>query len=668
MRLAAIYIDIHEYLFENSQAINLGGRYIYNFDKVGNTINVSKKNNDEYIEGFFDETNLDSKLLSVNAIVGQNGTGKSSIFDSIRSLFIDNPSALPLNNTFLFFETDNIKELKIVSSIYDVGAGNIIIKSTQKDLIIYSHRLNSDCQSIYYSPHFDFKHNPNFDNVDSFDISFDKLLEEDLEDLDNKKPSQAGWNYSASQELLFKNAIRQILFLSSDLVNKEKIFHNLFDFPEFGEARLVIRGHKEEREWNTPSSFRPGLKIIKEKLKKELDDWHKIRKFKNQGRVSNQIDVNKYILKRYIIRDLISVLERQMEKQNTYLSEGKFEYETFERDSARDDAYNTFLLFINKCHLSFGKKSVQAFDYEVIKKLIDTLYTSIDKIENESNVQNEMLIVNSKDAIDILKLQRNFINNLFNYYTIFYEDKGKRSLEKNNKIDGFINYMPTLKKLSSGENALLNLFSRLYDFLNSKLSGETQLLKQAKNYILLLDEADLGFHPVWKKKFVNSIIKTIPHFFNTLENNPTIQILFSTHDPLTLSDLPNKNIVYLNKNIETGETEILDYENPLRPSKSFAANITDLLADSFFVENGLIGDFAKKKINDTIEWLNNIDEIKSASESENQAEIFKKIIDVIDEPILKIKLLEMYGEKMGISIKNQILDEQIKYLESLRND
>jgi predicted ATP-binding protein involved in virulence len=668
MRLAAIYIDIHEYLFENSQAINLGGRYIYNFDKVGNTINVSKNNNDEYIEGFFDETNLDSKLLSVNAIVGQNGTGKSSIFDSIRSLFIDNPSALPLNNTFLFFETDNIKELKIVSSIYDVGAGNIIIKSIQKDLIIYRHRSNSDCQSIYYSPHFDFKHNPNFDNVDSFDISFDKLLEEDLEDLDNKKPSQAGWNYSASQELLFKNAIRQILFLSSDLVNKEKIFHNLFDFPEFGEARLVIRGHKEEREWNTPSSFRPGLKIIKEKLKKELDDWHKIRKFKNQGRVSNQIDVNKYILKRYIIRDLISVLERQMEKQNTYLSGGKFEYETFERDSARDDAYNTFLLFINKCHLSFGKESVQAFDYEVIKKLIDTLYTSIDKIENESNVQNEMLIVNSKDAIDILKLQRNFINNLFNYYTIFYEDKGKRSLEKNNKIDGFINYMPTLKKLSSGENALLNLFSRLYDFLNSKLSGETQLLKQAKNYILLLDEADLGFHPVWKKKFVNSIIKTIPHFFNTLENNPTIQILFSTHDPLTLSDLPNKNIVYLNKNIETGETEILDYENPLRPSKSFAANITDLLADSFFVENGLIGDFAKKKINDTIEWLNNIDEIKSASESENQAEIFKKIIDVIDEPILKIKLLEMYGEKMGISIKNQILDEQIKYLESLRND
>ena len=273
MRLAAIYIDIHEYLFENPQTINLGGRYIYTFDKVDNNIYVSKKINDDYIEGFFDQTKLKSKLLSVNAIVGQNGTGKSSIFDSIRSIFIENPYALPLNNTILFFETDNVKELKIASTIYDVGTGNISFKSTQEDLIIDEQRSNSNCQSIYYSPHFDFKYNPNFDDIDKYDISFDKLLEEDLDDLENKKPSQAGWNYSPSQELLFKNAIRQIVFLSSDIVKKEKIFHNLFDFPEFGEARLVIRGYREEREWNTPSSFRPGLKIIKEKSSKAKEGF-----------------------------------------------------------------------------------------------------------------------------------------------------------------------------------------------------------------------------------------------------------------------------------------------------------------------------------------------------------------------------------------------------------
>ncbi|MFZ0595853.1 MAG: AAA family ATPase, partial [Flavobacterium sp.] len=306
----------------------------------------------------------------------------------------------------------------------------------------------------------------------------------------------------------------------------------------------------------------------------------------------------------------------------------------------------------------YGSKKNRAFDYEVIRELLDKLYFSIDKIEIERNVENEVLVVNSQDAVKILQLQRDFIHNLFNYYDFFNEDKKIKSLEKSNMIDGFINYMPT-KKLSSGENALLNLFSRLYDFLNSKLTGGTQQLNQTKNYILLLDEADLGFHPVWKKKFVNSVIKTIPHFFNILESKPTIQILFTTHDPLTLSDLPNKNIVYLYKNSESSETRILDYEDVLRPNKSFAANITDLLADSFYIEDGLIGDFAKEKLKEVIEWLDNKDDIQNA-------EKYKSFIKIIDEPIVQRKLAEMYDSKMEDTIQISVIEKQIKDLENLK--
>lgn len=652
MRLVAIYIDEHEYLFKKPQTINFGGQYSYNFEKVDEIVYVKRERNEEYIEGFFDITKLDSKLISVNALVGQNGSGKSTIFDIIRSMFIDNPFALPHSNPYLLFEMDNYYNLEVVSSIYDIADVNLKIISNQEDFVIKSSKRNY--QTIYYSPHFDFKYNPNFDNTDNYDISFDKLLEEDLEDLENKKPYSSGWNYKPNQELVFKNSIRQILFLSSDLVKKDNIFKDIFNFPKFGEAKLFIRGHKEIKEWNTPSSFRPALTIIKRKLQKEIDNWTTVRKFKDQSRVSNQIDINKYLLKRYIIRDIMTVLERQMEKQNTYLSEGEFEYENFEKDSSREDAYNTFLIFIKKSQLKFGEESVSAFEYEIIKKLIDKLYSSIDKINLENNVQNEMLVVNSADAIEILTLQRNFINNLFHYYTLFYEDTKNKLFEKSDKIDGFINYMPNTK-LSSGENALLNLFSRLYDFLNSKLSNETRLLKNTDNYILLLDEADLGFHPTWKKKFVSSIISTIPHFFNSLENNPNVQILFSTHDPLTLSDMPNKNIIYLKRNIANEETEILDFDNPKRPKKSFAANVTELLADSFFIEDGLIGDFANKKINETIFWLN---------EKENKSvyEYHKKVIQNIDEPIIQRKLAEMYSEKMKENLSEELLQKEIDVL------
>ena len=51
-----------------------------------------------------------------------------------------------------------------------------------------------------------------------------------------------------------------------------------------------------------------------------------------------------------------------MEKKNSYLSEGILEYETFEKDSFREDLYNSFLLFIKNCHLKYGDKSIQAFD------------------------------------------------------------------------------------------------------------------------------------------------------------------------------------------------------------------------------------------------------------------------------------------------------------------
>lgn len=114
-----------------------------------------------------------------------------------------------------------------------------------------------------------------------------------------------------------------------------------------------------------------------------------------------------------------------------------------------------------------------------------------------------------------------------------------------------------------------------------------------------------------------------------------IQIIFTTHDPLTLSDIPNNNIVYLKK--ENGKTIILNTEN--KPRKSFGANITDLLADSFFIDNGLMGDFAMAIINDTIDWINdkNRDLIKK--------EYYKKVIDIIDEPLVKHKLKEMYFEK-----------------------
>lgn len=61
MRLAAIYIEDHEYLFEEPQTINFGGKYFYEFENQNNNILVTKTLNENFIPDFFNITNLTCK-------------------------------------------------------------------------------------------------------------------------------------------------------------------------------------------------------------------------------------------------------------------------------------------------------------------------------------------------------------------------------------------------------------------------------------------------------------------------------------------------------------------------------------------------------------------------------------------------------------------------------
>ena len=148
-----------------------------------------------------------------------------------------------------------------------------------------------------------------------------------------------------------------------------------------------------------------------------------------------------------------------------------------------------------------------------------------------------------------------------------------------------------------------------------------------------------------------------------------MNFLFITHSPFILSDIPKQNVLFL----ENGRS--INYEN----KNTFGANITDLLADSFFINDGLIGDFAKEKISITLEWLKrkanekrkknnqkdlfkkeNITVLEFENESE-EIEYHKKIINLIDEPLVKNKLKEMFIEFVSEDL--EFKDEQIRQLE-----
>jgi predicted ATP-binding protein involved in virulence len=642
MKISALYIQEHAYLKYGFQTINLGGKYLYDVQQVGKNIQISREANPQFIERFFDISGSTVGLENVSAIVGQNGVGKSTVLDIIRSSFIDNTHALPYVKCMLIIEKG--EQLLFHSLDYS----DVFFNEEKVE-----HIRRGKLQTIYYSPHLDFRFNPNFDEVDYFDISLDKYIELDLVDMEAMDKNEHGISFPVKQELLFKNSVRQILFLTSDLVRKDGRFDKIFDFPLHGTASLFFRGMiTDDSPRNVPYILREPLNVLDKKIEDELNDWGKVRKIGKNNKTTNEVEVQRYILKRNLIKHLISLLFRHMDRSNDYLSSVKFDKEVFE-NALSGDAYSAFLAFLEAAAIPTPNGAEQPFKVDAIKSLFDKIYEVANKVDDEEEIKTNEMVCSPDDAIEILKLHKAVIYDISNYYNKQLSEDSKSLRDVNFLVPDFIYYSPADKKLSSGENALINLFSKLYSFLDVKLNPEMNPKEGIETFILLLDEADLGFHPVWKKKFVKAIIKTLPYFFETYKQKPSIQIIFTTHDPLTLSDLPRSNVICLEN--KDGLVVLLD---SLKSLRTFGANITDLLADSFFVDDGLVGDFAKDKIQETIIWLK--------IDSKKEAEHYRTLIGIIDEPIVKRKLAEMYDRKMTSDLELSIVERQITELQKIK--
>ena len=91
-------------------------------------------------------------------------------------------------------------------------------------------------------------------------------------------------------------------------------------------------------------------------------------------------------------------------------------------------------------------------------------------------------------------------------------------------------------------------------------------------------------------------------------------------------------------------------------SETFGSNIHELFTNTFFLEDGLMGEFAKDKLQKTISWLNDKNDLRNA-------DMHKKLISIIGEPIVKVKLSEMYSDKMGLNVELAILEAQQEYIQ-----
>ncbi|MFW6307743.1 MAG: AAA family ATPase [Campylobacterales bacterium] len=227
----------------------------------------------------------------------------------------------------------------------------------------------------------------------------------------------------------------------------------------------------------------------------------------------------------------------------------------------------------------------------------------------------------------------------------------------------------SFKELSSGEKNLILQLSLAYDFLEK----ETKVGK-----ILLLDEVDMFLHPEWTKSFIYTIVKSLSEF-----KKYDVQIFIATHSPFLLSDIPKESVIFLDTVDKTTnkypqiDISNLDNGNCINVTKyidikTFGENIHTLLTDAFFMEDGLMGKFARSKIEEILKFCR---EVKGSGDDieayrciyDDKQKYFWHIQRSIGEKyISKIVENELRDVEQILLDKNEAIDREIKRLEAIK--
>jgi len=228
--------------------------------------------------------------------------------------------------------------------------------------------------------------------------------------------------------------------------------------------------------------------------------------------------------------------------------------------------------------------------------------------------------------------------NTFSLIEIF----DSRKYENYMKLEAIpLSFGMSYNHLSNGEKHLLSVLLSISKIVYTK--------DRTESILIFLDELESELHPEWQRTIISELI-------NSCNSSSKIHFIITSHSPFILSDLPKQNIIFLDKD-EKGNCKVVD---ELKEKKqTFGANIHTLLSDSFFMEDGLMGEFAKSKIEDVINFLQ---EKKTTIKSHKEA---KQIIDIIGEPVLQMrleKMLDDYKVKKDIETEEDI-QKQIEALQ-----
>ena len=630
-----VYLWVEDYKNIHKQGFNFSPRFECSYD--GENLTIDKRE---------DHISIFPENINVTAIVGENGSGKSSIFEVLTFLFYQGVIANREDKTFFLFYKDDrffiqcenykLKEIKLKDFMNIINNTSIKINEnfcarTDMTLLHFSNCIS------------DITKNNTLKDLKNYDKFYNGI--QPTTPLIKSENSYD--NFNQKFQYILKNDDNFFNFIDGNF-----IFDSYQCEIQLQEIEVSIVQY-DNKEFSEYISFQKKKHLNNEELLYKMLITLAIEMATSKIYASRHHSLKPNIANAEILKQYI--------KEN-------IEDKIIDKIDNFDESCLNFTLEI--C-----KNSLEKIDENFPKKIFDiNLFSTYFQYEPKKPMNNlhELLgdySVPQSNTIfqsQIFKMQDDYLETI-------YKNELLNFMMNNNILR--CNFLNSKKnnchflELSSGEKLFLNVLTnfsytlfRLPDYFRS---------------VMLFDEIELSFHPNWQKRLLKSFI----HIQDKISKSKKLylHLIFTSHSPFILSDLAKENVIFLKK----GE-QAYPFEN----KQTFGANIHTLLSHGFFMEDGLMGEFAKTKINNIINFHKKVEEneknqnklekvqkrFEYKKEYEDKKEHFKYIQSIIGEDYLKqviknhiVELEKILYEDNYIDSEIEKVKQELERLEAIKN-